>query len=197
MGHWQWVVPVMLGIWFLIQLIRKTDEERRSRERAANSDRPPLRPRRPPAGDIDRFLEEVNRRRRQATERRPGTTEEVRPVVATPVTRPGPGARPRPAPRLQPTRQSPPRGAVPQPPLAEVVVAVPVAVPATGLQRLAPAPTAPPPPEPPLVPGTATKVSPPADPVVLLKTLLQSPQNLRAAILLRVILDPPLCRRRR
>jgi hypothetical protein len=185
MGNWEWILPVLLGIWFLINLIRKADEERRSREKAAAGDRPAPRPRRPPPEDIDRFLEEVNRRRRQSTERRPGT-EGPRPVVAVPA--PAPPVRPRPSPRPQPTRQPPPRQ--PAPAVAEVVVAVPAEIPVIPAPQWAP-PPGPGTPQPAAGEGKA-KAAP-----VSLGMLLRAPQNLRNAILLREILDPPLCRRRR
>jgi hypothetical protein len=73
--------------------------------------------------------------------------------------------------------------------VAELVVAVPAEAPIPAPQWTPP----PPPPGPPPAPGQA---KPSAAPVSL-GTLLRSPQNVRNAVLLREILDPPLCRRRR
>jgi hypothetical protein len=196
MFHWEWLLPIILAFWFLVTLIRKTEEERRNRERAGpNSDRPPppARPRRQTT-DIDRFLEEVNRRRGQAVERKPRTVTEARPTVPrTVVPSPPPGksaAPPRP-PAVQPvTSVLPPTVSVlaaATVPSVEPVTAVPATKPAQGVKW----------------PGTdearqatsAAAGTTPAGSADSLLDLLRSPQSLQTIFLLREILAPPRCRR--
>jgi hypothetical protein len=168
MFHVEWLLPILVAFWILVSLIRKTEEERRNRERGTqNSERPPSppRPRRTNA-DIDRFLEEVNRRRGQASERKPRPGVETRqpaPRKAVPVPS-----------RREPA--TPPRR--PVPPAVEAVVVIPEVQPAQVRER----PAAPPPPR---------SEGPPS--AVL--DLLRSRDSLRAALILREILSPPLCRR--
>jgi hypothetical protein len=176
------LVTVVLGVWFLITLLRKTEEERRSRERSASrSERPapPPKKRLPPA-DIDRFLEEVNRRRRQAPEGQTRPAPKPRPTVSGPATT-GRASRP-PA----PARPVPPTAAAR---LAEAVVAV--AVPtstASWADNQTPGPVT--------APGP-TQVTPrrQSESLHLLVDLLRSPRSLRTAVLMKEILGPPRCRR--
>jgi hypothetical protein len=176
------LVTVALGVWFLITLLRKTEEERRSRERSASrSERPapPPKKRLPPA-DIDRFLEEVNRRRRQAPEGQARPAPKPRPTPSGPATT---GRVSRPAPTARPV---PPATAAR---VAEAVVAVAVpASRATWADNQTPGPiTAP----------ALTQVTPrrQSEGLHLLFDLLRSPQSLRTAVLMKEILGPPRCRR--
>src|SRR5438132_8209822 len=101
--HWEWLVPVFfLVVWIVSSLIQGAERERSRMNRPRSlpgSDRPPgeRTTRRAPT-DIDRFLEEVNRRRRQAAERRPAPGTREKPSVPTlgPIAAP---ARPRVLPR--------------------------------------------------------------------------------------------------
>ncbi|HLJ97077.1 MAG TPA: hypothetical protein VKU02_28190, partial [Gemmataceae bacterium] len=67
--HWEWLVPVLFFVFWIVSSLLQGAERERARMNRPRSvpggDRPPGTPRRP-ASDIDRFLEEVNRRRRQA-----------------------------------------------------------------------------------------------------------------------------------
>lgn len=147
--------------------------------------------------DMERFLEEINRRRRQATERPPSSTPQPaqsveRPIVLIPVNAPVP-PRPQPVirtqtepspPALQPKRPEPAQSTpgrqrstakatpVPEPPVA------PIAVPAPAMPQL---------------------ISPRDLPVQMndLSNLLASRQSVQMAIVLKAIFDPPPSRRRR
>src|SRR5262245_48923245 len=88
MGNMEWVkiaIPLIaVAVWLLSTLARGTRDDRRPtprpRETPAGGDAPP-RPRRP-VSDIDRFLEEVNRRRREAGERAKPDRPEATPPAA-------------------------------------------------------------------------------------------------------------------
>lgn len=174
--HWELIIPVLLFVWMVVSLIRKTDEERRGRtQKSSERERTAERQRSRPAGEIDRFLEEVNRRR-QSAERRPKPSPEAksRPVRqrSVPV---APAVRPEPRRPLTPPAE------------AVVAVAVPAALPVNNLQW------------PWQEPGTVKRASPSAPPTNALEqvvALLRSPQSVSAAVILREILDAPLCRRR-
>jgi hypothetical protein len=176
MFHLEWLLPILLAFWILVNLIRKTEEERRSRERGTqDAERPPApsRPRRANT-DIDRFLEEVNRRR-QAGERKPR---------ARPETRPGTPRIPVPVP--PPRLEAPPPIRPPVLQAVEAVLAIPVAQPVEAPKRPA------------VVPARETKAAAaprPAGPSAVILDLLRSKESLRAALILREILSPPLCRR--
>jgi hypothetical protein len=183
--HLQWLIPVILIIiWVVNSFLRGNEEERnKNRQRPTpRGDRPPSEPTaRRSTSDIDRFLEEVNRRRRQAAERRP-TPE---PPRQRPPSRP-PSAPP---PRRQPTSR--PVERIPTAEVIPVVEAVATAVAARPPALTAqPAATAQP------TPG-AVNASVPVVPAPMqqLMGLLASPENLRTAILLREVLGPPRCRR--
>src|SRR5437588_7708155 len=79
------VIPV--AVWILSSLFRGTEEQAR-RERQRMNPRPPgpgpARPRRP-GTDIDTFLEEVNRRRQESSQRARGNPV---PTVSPPAARP-------------------------------------------------------------------------------------------------------------
>lgn len=200
MFHLEWLLPVAFAIWILITMIRKTEEERRSRERnSPNPDKPPA-PARPrqAAGDIDRFLDEVNRRRSQPAERKPRAASEQRPrtVVAVPVRE-----------ALSPPRR---RAAVPTspavlPPAPAPAASLPVRAPVRAFDAIMairadqPAPPTQNPKGPEPAPPVAKQEPPPppARPAQLLVQMLRTPGSLQAAYLLQEVLSPPLSRRPR
>ena len=108
MPHWEWLVPVLLLIFWIVSSLLQGLEKERARANRQRSvpggDRPPgERPSRRPSSDIDRFLEEVNRRRRQAAERRPASGGREKPPVPTV----GPAAAmPRPRSSTRPASES-------------------------------------------------------------------------------------------
>jgi hypothetical protein len=151
------------------------------------------------SSDIDRFLEEVNRRRRQALERRPGPIEpEAKPLRVPPSVRqraPVKPQRERPAVQVPTTRPVPRRPLSPPPPSAEPAVVIDV-LPVIEIPQPKWLPT----PEArettlPQPAATVTREMP--SPMFLqLSTLLSSEDNLRAALVLQEILGRPLCLRR-
>ena len=177
MFHWEvLIIPaIALVVWILTTLFRGAENAqlppRRERDEFA-----PTRP----ATSLDRTLEEA-RRRRQPPVRRPLPRPEVRrPVLLEEVKEP---PRPR-APAkpivLQLAEPEPPR---PQP-RPEFAPAPPPRAPAAAL----PAPVA----------DVARVVPQPASPVLAqVRQLLRSPRSAAAAFVLREILGPPRCRRRR
>ncbi len=130
MHDWGWLVPVLfLVFWIVSSLLQGAEKERARMNRPRplpGGDRPPATPRRP-ASDIDRFLEEVNRRRRQAAESRPVPGGGDRPSAATvgPVAS---AARPRVSTRTTTGRQVGPRsGKIPEAlPVSETTAAAEV-----------------------------------------------------------------------
>src|SRR5436309_14046283 len=104
MNKLEWVVPVVVMIvWLINTLIKGRDEEPAAG--AARGRRPVERN---PSSDIDRFLQEIDRLRKQnEAERREPAAEPVRPVVLTaPPNRPPPQPRP-PLPHPPPTAPAP------------------------------------------------------------------------------------------
>lgn len=195
--HWEWVVPVIaVVLWILSSVIRSPEEPPRDlRRRRLPNNRPaqggePARP----SSEVERFLEEINRLRRRAADgQKPADETREEEPRAEPSPRPEPPPRPQPPslprrPRRTPAVVVPPRRAVAQPPPPPPAQAVPVldvleviAAPATPMAKAAqriPAPAASP-------------------AVAQLRTLLASPQNLQTAVLLHEVLGPPRCRRRR
>jgi hypothetical protein len=169
---------------------------------------PPQRgPRPAPVTDIDRFLQEVDRLRRKAgteqQQQKPAKQDEVLEVL--PAENPPPVfARPRPKPQSQqrkfddvvvvPTAR-PASRPIPAPPPKQSSTPFPT----TGVESIATVATV----------ATIATISIPSAPEAAgqsrTKSSLSTPQvlallrggNIRAAILLREILDPPLCRRKR
>src|SRR5438552_1813882 len=115
--HWEWLVPVIfLIVWIVSSLIQGAERERARNNRPRSlpgGDRPSGdRPSRRPPTDIDRFLEEVNRRRRQAAERGPAPTGGEKKTISTVgsvpgAVRPRVVERPRPTGRVQPVPARP------------------------------------------------------------------------------------------
>jgi hypothetical protein len=214
MGGWELWGALIVGaaVWIIGHLLRQSAEE--------SSRRGPIRPpnpedRRPrpnaPAGrpqsqsDLDRFLQEVARRK-QAAEQQRGREE---PARQGPVRRPN---QPRPPSSGQPRRRAQPgtpqvipvepvrqrpsvdrplETVVPvvQPARTELVPTVlpveplPVALPAPAARARA------------LFPPTQRQVPTPA--LQKLAAVFRSRENLRAGMILREVLDPPLAHRRR
>jgi hypothetical protein len=202
--HWEWLVPVgFLIVWIVSSLMQGAERERTRMNRPRSlpgGDRPPgeKSPRRP-ATDIDRFLEEVNRRRRQAVERRPDPTGRDKPLLPTagPVSAP---ARPRVS-----TRSPSGRPAMPVQPGPSPSGRIPEVIPVTGRtadEILAVASALQTPPVESFRPRdaspsgmrdnaaveSATSALPP------LVELLRAPDNLRMAVILHEIFGPPRCR---
>jgi hypothetical protein len=214
MCGWELLALLVAGaaVWILGNLLRNSTEA----ERQAAADAA-ARGRRPPqvtSGELDQFLREVQRRKQQAEQKAAPAQEPARKAPVPPPqaqarqperrpTQPAPSRAPRRAPgqQLPPSRPRAARPAVEraEPVVLEVVPVVEVvepAVPTSMVWEDTPATT-----------GVAEKTSPalalrPTDkravPPALaqLATMLRSPQNLQMSIVLREILDPPLCRRR-
>jgi len=203
--HWEWIVPVIaVVLWILSSVIRTPEEpprDLRKRRMPGGPQRPPApQPGQPPT-EVDRFLEEINalRRRAAAEEQRPGEPRESQspPPVAPP--------RPmRPIEERRPVVKRPPRPRPTAPPPSRPVV-------------LAPSPVMSPPP----LAGAqvalavevldvlpASQASIPAIPIVAgiakdspavtqLLSLLRNPATLQTAVLLQEVLGQPRCHRQR
>jgi|SRR5579875_2554203 len=200
--HWEtFLVPLIaLGVWLLSTLLRREEDKPKAGavRRGNGPDRPP---RRRGAMDLQRFLEEV-RRRRELEERQ--QMPPSRPSTARP-----PLLRER-----SPQPRQTPRPAKPAVVKEEIAVALPAP------------PPAPSPPSPDdssvsktisgtdfssagrqaeAVPVHQARVAPVAKPVVTrpgpivqqVRSLLSTPQTAAVAFVLREIFDRPLCKRRR
>jgi hypothetical protein len=204
------ILGIPLAVFILANLFRVPEERRQEGPRPA---RGPITPRSDPAGqpttDLDRFLAEVQRRR-QAGERQPASVPEPEPTASAERPRP-------PAPPAPPPARRRPRAPMPPPPRRQVV-AVPVgpsALPPVPV-TVEPAPALPAPPAPPPLPAAVVAAPVPAEPaapppppppptakrgrtlsagLAQLAAMLNSPQSLRNAVLLREIFGEPLCRR--
>jgi len=174
------------AVLFLSNVFRQVrDERERTQQRRAGSRRP--------ASGTDQFLEEVNRRRQQASERGKSGPPPVRRVTLTPV--------PAPIIRRESGRKAPPKADRPR-----QVSAPTRPTPASQLLEVVPAdrPTEPRRNEAETVHQqqvaqqprpVAMKVTSQPVPVLLaqLMPLLRSRQTMRAAFVLHEILGPPLC----
>jgi hypothetical protein len=182
------VFLIPLAVWIFSTLVRGNEEERAQNGRRRGpraGGMAPGRPR-PATSDIDRFLEEISRRRREGGPRPtpPAPQPAPAPTVQLPPT-PRPQRRPGPTPRPKaPAKPTPPRVVQEIPQVVEVVVSEPVPTPP---RPASPAPVAPP-------AGVRRPVNPMA---AQLLNLLRSPQGIRTAILLHEIFGPPVCRRAR
>jgi hypothetical protein len=214
MGGWEiWLALVFAAaVWILGHLLRQgaqTDEKRDQPRPGAGERRPPGRPpgaapRQPPRTELDRFLQEVNRRKQLAEQR--GRAQQ--PASAPPERRP-------PRPRTVAVERPPARRMVE--PMPEVISVEPTRraepVPVLELAEAQARPATVPPAAPvPVVPtgGAAGSVvlgpATPFPPAVRqgqsgairrLGAMLRSKDNLCAAMMLREILDRPVCHRRR
>lgn len=195
MGDWiAWIIPLIAFIVWLISNVAKGAEQQAPR--AGGMGQAPPRPR-PASAEIDKFLEEINRRRQQQQQQRqrPAMEDEPKPL---------PPPRPRPAPRVEerpappPPRPKParPKPAMPRPRPIETARPAPLLMP-----EVAPAPAAPlfaeegqPPPTAP----RPTAVGAPGANVLPTEfhKLLGSKQGIRLAFLAQEVLGPPVSRRR-
>jgi hypothetical protein len=196
----EWLIPIVLIIlWIVNSFLRGNDEEKAKKKPRASSEGDSSgsdRPTRRTTSDIDRFLDEVNRRRREAAERR----------------QPQPAPRPKPAP--PPPRKASPKPKVTAPPLtvkpaarplerpvepapvlktAEVVDVLPVAtaLPATSVLS-SPAVSAVP--KRTVSESAAETTSPVAE---RLAALLATPESLQTAFMLREVFGEPRCKQPR
>lgn len=172
---WEWVIPIAFGVIWIISHFLKDREP----------DAPARRPRaddRTPTSDIDKFLQEIDRLRKESRERsgQPETQTPPRPVV---VKKPKPqpkqtGPRSRPVVRAISASEALPvvTVAIGDRPTPTAVIAVPGAL--TAVPR----------------PVAAKPKSPALSAAV---ALLRSPQSLTTAFVLREVLDRPRCIRRR
>lgn len=215
MGGWHFWGALIIGavIWIVGQLLRNSAQQEEKRtpaapgpeDRAAGQRRPA-----PGSTELDRFLQEVNRRKQNAeqrtraqTENRPAVAPSPRSSVDAPLAARPAGASSPPPVRRRPSRPAAegPSTRAPQrrapagdvPVLLEVVPVVEPSPPAPApLPTVLPAPS---PAKAPAFPPTQGKIASPA--LRQLLAMLGSKNNLRAAILLREVLDPPMCHRRR
>jgi hypothetical protein len=174
----EWIIPVIVVVVWIINAIVKAREEE------------PVRPKRPAegprggrnaTGDIDRFLQEIDRLRKQQPDR------------AEPVARPTPLPRARPVPATTPSPRARPVPVVrPVEPLPTVIVAD---LPPATAPAFAPLPTLESAPV--IAPQRAVPLSRPTSPrVALALNLLRAPQSAGAAVILQEVLGPPKCKRR-
>jgi len=212
------IVVVVEAVWILSSLFRGSDDDRKALQRRplVREGESPNPRQRPPVTNVDRFLEEINRRRREAAERQTGTarTESTAPNRS----RPAP-----PRPERLPQRQS---GPVPvtAPAVPTVVVVRQASIEGVREKRRsqaepleveldtpasAPLPAAPVAGAQPFIPSTTSKVPPAqrvtsstqtqsrrASPILnQLLPLLRDRRSLSAALALNEILGPPLSRR--
>jgi hypothetical protein len=202
------VIGISVAVFVLGSIFRAGQEERR-REAARPIRRSGESQPGPPRTDLDRFLQEVQSRRqaaeertRQADDENPDRSAERRDstppleVAPRPVPPPRPPRRRLQRPLLAPPPLRPPPAA---PAELEIVDAIPVpaekAPPPAAVAPLPAVPAAPPPPPLPAPKIVGERTVSPA--LAQLAVLLQSPQSLRTGIILREILEPPLCRRGR
>jgi len=199
--QWEILVGVIaLGMFILAHVLRNNEEERRTNRNRTTPDRerPVTRRASRSEDQVDRFLEEVNRRRKQIAE-----TRQRRPAPEAPPARsrqPGGLAR-RTAPPPKPRPLAEPMPAPRPAPAPEVVAEViPLAVPvpstpsqSSGLEggSYQPAPGRAPLSE--VTLGEKAKTIAPE--MKQVAKLISSTQSLRTAMLLRIIMEPPLCRR--
>jgi hypothetical protein len=159
----EWIVPVVVLIVWVVSTIMKSREEEPVRPR-----KPGTEPGRKPTGDIDKFLQEIDRLRRKSAEEQGRVVRPAAPAPprVRPVTQ---AARPKPAARIEAAVSLPP-----------VVERVPGIAPAQAL--------------PPSV-RPAAQPRLPAGPTAAFH-LLRSPRTLASAVVLQEVLGPPKCRRR-
>ncbi len=203
MGDWVGLlIPLIIAaVWILNQLVKNREDPRRKPPPlpAPGEDEPGPRPRRT-ASDVDKFLDEVRRRRARAEGREASAPVQApprrRPPVRQPVpevqrTFPPPSQVPPPLPRTRPP--APPfSSSLPAPripPREDILVAEVVSLspaPAHRLTGLAPAPV--------LVPVPAVRATA-STPLAETLSLLKKRQTLAAAVVLREIFGPPLSAR--
>jgi hypothetical protein len=192
-GQWvHWIIPLIaVGVWILTQLL-KAGSEQQQRRKQQKADGP-----RRPGGDIDRFLEEIQRRRRDGEKKRPPpepvVRETPRPVKPPPLP-PMPRRVERPVERVpppRPVRTSAPRQVVPPPVEVVVLEEVKEVAPAIAEANVAPAERAA------FRAPTVTAVRTPTPGAKMLGDLLRTQGGLQAAILMNEVIGPPKCKRPR
>jgi hypothetical protein len=186
-----WGTLLILGIGFCVWLFSALFKGAENAKKAMGQPGGPARPR-PSATEIDRFLEEINRRRQQQQRRPveappPRVEERPAPRTRAPAQRPRLTAQaPRPA-RREPERQRPVTAVLVEEPPAFTRVAPPPAPPEEMIQQqletVALATTRP-------LPRRRTSAVQKA-----VAGLLRSKNGIRAAILVNEILGPPRCKR--
>jgi hypothetical protein len=194
----KWLIPlVVVFVIILSTLARITQEEKKRlppRPRPGGEGDGPGRPRRSPS-EIDRFLQEVNRRRREASEHARPVVKE-RPVTRRPVSE-RPVRRETPSPSQDIPSAVPP---TPRTPTPAPVVLMPTTQPSAVVAEVVAAKPSPAAPAGSVTPGPSAAVvaaKPQTPTAVHLRQQLKNPQTLRTALVLREVLDGPLCRRRR
>jgi hypothetical protein len=201
------IIVIVEFVWIISSVFRSKEEERkrpgqRTVPLAPAPSSASARPR-PAPSNVDRFLEEIDRRRREAA---------TRPPVTPPRPLPAPPEKPKVAvPGGGEIVIVPPVALAERAPAAAVVVPpvmrpAPVVTEAAGAERSA-RPVRPAMPATAFVPSTVTSASrsivgasdaaPAATERDRLMSFLQDRDSLRAAIYLQEILGPPLCRRGR
>jgi hypothetical protein len=192
------VIVVFVLIWILNSFLRSGEEQKNANRRRNAGGRPDGGGRR--KTEIEEFLEEVNRRRRQKTDQTSPTAEEAAPSMRTPLatrtTRPTTSVRPEPRrqkPAARPTRTVSQRE-IEQPVLAEAVVVMeepPLST--VGQAKLGQLTSVP---ERPAAAVQLTTMAPEikAAPLAELTALLTSTEGMRAAMILQEVLGPPRCK---
>src|SRR6516164_3020421 len=147
MGGLEYLIPVLIVLVYIVgHFLRSSQKEEDGRRTPVRRTRPgEENASRRGSTDIDRFLDEVNRRRRQSLERRSGPIEEQPPLRVPPVVRQrrtAPPQRPQvsvPMPRVRPVPPRPvpfPQSVDPAP----VIEVLPVVeVPPSQLPKIEPA----------------------------------------------------------
>lgn len=172
------IIAIAIGMWILFNLFRGAEEEPREEgERREGPKRSGSL-----SNDVDRFLEEINRRRREAMARESGVAP---PPVEAPQRRRRPEREPqqqRKRPEQIPSVVPVGRGRGAALPVVELVVdpSVPMAEPVVPLVL-------------PPVAGISRPALSPA--VTQLRSMLRDPQSLRVSFMLQEVLGPPRCRR--
>jgi hypothetical protein len=191
----QWVIPLLvLAVWIITNLLRAGNEyQKQQRRQQAQGNTPGRRP----TGDIDRFLEEIQRRRRDGGKKAPVEAPSV-PVVQHPPRPVKPPPLPRRAerqvrvPPLPRTRT--PASQVVAPPI-EVVVLEEVK-PAEATMGIAEANVAPSERAAYRAP-TVSAVKTPTPIAKALIDLLRTREGLQSAMLLQEVIGRPMCKRPR
>ncbi len=193
------VIIIPLLLWIVNGFLRKSEEKRaanRARSQQGGEGQNSGRTSRRASTDLDRFLEEINRRRRQGGESLPVPTARQRAPASTSSAAPRPRIGPRPPTgRTAAARPIPQRTVERIPPMeqgtiVEVLPVIPVAE-AVSVQsadtRLAP-------------PSPASRempAEPPSQAVTQVLKLLRSSEGLQTALILQEVIGPPLSLRRR
>jgi hypothetical protein len=202
MNNWNFVLILAVLIellWILSNVFRSKEEEREKEQSPRRSDRIERPRQRTPSTNVDRFLEEINRRRREAAERQargptvsPPRTEPVSPTDVPPRRRVLEAAQ---APRQAPTRLRPrPQTDLRRIPQVEAVVETAEPVPMAQVDTVAPGALAQ---AAAAFLATSVPVRPRSRMLTEVLPLIQSKRALPLAIVLNEIFGPPLCRRGR